>query len=147
MSLGSGASRTARQRRTGHALLSVLVGALVLGLGAVVTIRWTLWLLLTERLATQRRVATLALQSALELGSSSAIGEAGPPSEGAMASRQVSMPDGTALLIRESRTRAEDGRDPGRGAHVTWTATWVDPWGHEQTLVLRTYWVMTPRIY
>ena len=60
---------TARASQRGAALVAILVAALVWSTGAAALLRWTVWLMQTERAAAQTRAAALALENASEQGS------------------------------------------------------------------------------
>lgn len=137
-------SAPARAAQRGGALVAVLVAALVWATGAAALVRWTVWLMQTDRAAVQARAAAWALENAAEQGSLADIGAAASATPGA---RSLTLPDGSALLLQETRHAQPASNDPLRGAHVVWTASWQDPWGTARTLSLRSYWAPSPRVY
>ena len=135
---------TARASQRGAALAAILVAALVWSTGAAALLRWTVWLMQTERAAAQTRAAALALENASEQGS---LADIGNPTSVPPGARTLTLPDGTTLLLQETRYAQPASNDPLRGAHVVWTASWHDPWGTARSLSLRSYWAPSPRVY
>jgi len=126
-----------RRPAPGHALLSVLVAAWVCSTGAAALVRWTSWLMHTDRAAVQTRAAAQLLQNALEKGS---LADIGSPAQGQPAGRTLELRDGTTLHLKEARYSEPQSNDPLRGEHVMWTVSWQDPWGVARSLSLRSFW-------
>lgn len=119
------------------------MATLVWGVGTTALVRWTAWLLQSDRAALQSRAAAQALQTALELGSSATLGQA---AEGRTDTRNLLLPDGSSMVVVEKR-QSDAQADPAKGSHITWSAQWEDPWGQKRTLVLHSFWATTRRIY
>lgn len=134
------------QRRSNHgqALVGILVAAVVWGTGSAALVRWTVWLVQSERAALQHRAAAATLENALEQGS---LADMGSPAHAPVGGRTLTLADGTALLLQETRHAQAPVSDPLRGAHVVWTASWQDPWGNSRSLSLASYWAPIRRVY
>lgn len=128
-----------RPEAHGHALLSILLAALLTASGAMALARWTALILLSEHQLGIQEAITLRLANALETGTLDAEGGLGcaTPVDAVV----------SATLVRFTCQQQPNAHmpEPSSGHHLQFMAQWTDRGGHDRRLTLQTYWRPLPR--
>ncbi len=132
-------ARSMRPAAHGHALLSILLAALLTASGGMALARWTALILLSEHQLGIQEVITLRLANALETGTLDAEADLG------CSTSVDAVLSGTSVRFTCRQQPKAHMAEPSGGHHIQFMAQWTDRGGHDRRLTLQTYWRPLPR--